>query len=88
MRSNLADRGHAGQSLFRSVSGRCRVFTVDPCTTGPGDPATCGSGARRSGPVPGRLAGIAVVVLAAIAVTLLLFARQAVRRIARGIRRY
>jgi len=38
--------------------------------------------------VPGRLAGIAVVVLAAIAVTLLLFARQAVRRTARGIRRY
>ncbi len=52
--ANLADRGHAGQSLFRSVSGRCRVSTVDPCTPGPGDPATCGSGARRSGPVPGR----------------------------------
>ena len=34
------------------------------------------------------LAGIAAAVLCAIAITLLLFARQAIRRIARGIRRY
>ncbi len=34
------------------------------------------------------LAGIAAAVLCAIAVTLLLFARQAVRRISNGIRRH